>query len=558
MNQQGRFLLFIAISLLIIILWSAFFAPPPPKAKPPPPKIATRSTPAPKRPAPSPAPAPAPVAPAPRAAPEAAPPVTTQVVDTRNWTATFTSRGAGIERFVLKGKKDRRHIGKVAEGVNLAHPAKDQPVPLSTTIGPADQGFGATTRYRVGKFDPKAGILTYERTQNGLTVTKTFTWKDGSYALGLQVAVRSVTGAAATVPVKVEYSAWEAHPKTGGLFAFATRAEIHQAACYLAGSRSMDTRDYGKVEAPKTFTSAPAFAAIDEKYFLAAIAPQGGLASAPGATCTLASPKPNELVASYSRALEVPAGGSGSAQFDLFLGPKATGLLHAWGHGSDVSVYNGSIAKVGKLLIPILRAFHHVANNWGVAIILLTVLVKVITLPLSHRQMKSMDQMKAIAPKLEAIKKKYEGNTQRINEETMKLYKEHNINPIGCAVPMLVQMPIWWALYETLGASYELYNEPFIHGWINDLTVMDPYYVLPILMTVTMFGTQLLTPQATPQQGQMKAMTYGMPIFFGFLMMALPAGLVLYIFTSNVLSILQSLWYRRRYPSPAPAPAPLK
>jgi YidC/Oxa1 family membrane protein insertase len=162
--------------------------------------------------------------------------------------------------------------------------------------------------------------------------------------------------------------------------------------------------------------------------------------------------------------------------------------------------------------------------------------------------------MKALGPKMEAIKKQFDGDPQRQNVETMKLYKEHNISPIGCAVPMLVQMPIWWALYATLQNSYELYNEPFF-GWVHDLTVHDPFYVLPVLMTASMLLTQLLTPQTSPQAEQMKAMTYGMPVFFGFMMMSLPAGLVLYIFTNNLLSIGHSLWFRRRTAAARPGGA---
>jgi YidC/Oxa1 family membrane protein insertase len=173
-------------------------------------------------------------------------------------------------------------------------------------------------------------------------------------------------------------------------------------------------------------------------------------------------------------------------------------------------------------------------------------IVKGATLPLTHKQMQSMEKTKQLNPLIEKIKQKYAGDQERINAETMKLFKEQKHQPLAGCLPMLVQMPVWFALYSTLSTSFELYKEPFIHGWINDLTARDPFYILPVAMTATMMLTQVLTPQAGPPNAQMKTMMYVMPVMFGFFMLSLPAGLVLYIFTNNLLSITQSLWFRRR------------
>ncbi len=330
---------------------------------------------------------------------------------------------------------------------------------------------------------------------------------------------------------------------------FLSAKEVHEGVCYVDGERSMESRPYTAHEKPALVPEKPAaFTGIDEKYFLAALAPKE---PNPAARCQLSSEGPTKLTATLAVPMTAHDGGSRAA-FDLYLGPKQADRLQAFGHGADVAIYNGSIAKAGKLLMPILRFFHGLVGNWGIAIILLTLLVKLLTLPLANRQMDSMEKMKTLGPKMEEIKRKYEGQPEKQNAETMKLYSEHGVSPLGCAVPMLVQMPIWFALYSTLQNSYELYNEPFF-GWIHDLTTRDPFYVLPLLMIVSMVATQLLTPQTTEQKPEMKMMTYGMPLMFGFMMAAYPAGLVLYIFTNNLLSIGHSFWFRRRVAARAAA-----
>lgn len=540
MSQQVRLLLSLLISGIILMVWSSYYAPKPRPKAPPAPAAAN----APAEPAPA---APPTIAPAVPGAP-GEPPVPVEpepavepvaVEQPGYWKAVFTTKGAGLQSFVLQGDKQHKHTGGgQAEGVELAHPglAQGRPAPLSVELGGAPLGLGGDLVYR--KVSQTDRELVFERTKGPYTVRKTFRFEPNSYRLQLDVAVTRAGGALEPLPVKVLYPAFEEQPSSPGVF---SQGEVHQGACYVAGERSMETRHYGTEGKPPLVPEKPAaFAAIDEKYFLAAIAP----VKPAEARCEIAAPSATELVA----ALQVqPAveGASATASFDLFLGPKKADLLeHSFGHGAEVAVYDGSIAKAGKLLLPILRFFQGFVSNWGIAIILLTLLVKVVTFPLAHKQMVSMEKMKLLGPKMEEIKRKFEADPQRQQAETLKLYKEHDVNPVGCAVPMLVQMPIWWALYSTLQNSYDLYNEPFF-GWIHDLTARDPFYVLPVLMTVTMVLTSVLTPQTSPQAQQMKAMTYGMPVMFGFMMMSLPSGLVLYIFTNNLLSIGQSLWFRR-------------
>jgi YidC/Oxa1 family membrane protein insertase len=204
------------------------------------------------------------------------------------------------------------------------------------------------------------------------------------------------------------------------------------------------------------------------------------------------------------------------------------------------------------VLLEVMKFFYKVVppHNWGIAIILLTLAVKVVTFPLQHKSMKSMQEMQRLQPQIDEMKKKYAGDQQRQNLEQMKLFKEHGVNPMGSCLPMLIQMPVWIALYTTLQVSVELYHEPFIRGWINDLTAKDPYYILPVGMGITMFLTQYLTPSpmSNPQQ---KIMGYAMTAFFSFLMLNLPSGLTLYIFVNNILSIAQQIYLRRTLRAPA-------
>ena len=201
-----------------------------------------------------------------------------------------------------------------------------------------------------------------------------------------------------------------------------------------------------------------------------------------------------------------------------------------------------------KALLWVMKGFQKVVGNWGVAIIFLTLLVKLILFPLTHKSMKSMQEMKKLAPEIEKLKAKYGEDKEKLNMAVMQLYKEHKVNPLGGCLPMLLQMPIWLALYGTLQTSVELFQERFL--WIPDLTAKDPYYILPVAMGISSFVMQKISPQPADNR-QAKMMLYVMPIFFTYLMLKLPAGLTLYILVNNLLSIAQQQILMRRQPAAA-------
>jgi len=199
----------------------------------------------------------------------------------------------------------------------------------------------------------------------------------------------------------------------------------------------------------------------------------------------------------------------------------------------------------------LLRWFYGYTLNYGVAIILLTVLTKVVFFPLTLKSMRSMKAMQALQPQINALRSKYKSDPQRIQKETMELYREHRVNPLGGCLPMVVQIPVFYALYVALSVAVEIQNAPFVcfgrffgmDLWICDLAAQDPTYVLPILMGVSMFVQQKMTPtMGDPRQAKMMLL---MPVVFTFMFLNLPSGLVLYWTLSNVFQIAQQLYMER-------------
>ena len=198
------------------------------------------------------------------------------------------------------------------------------------------------------------------------------------------------------------------------------------------------------------------------------------------------------------------------------------------------------------LAVPILRGLqfiHKFIPNYGIAIILLTIFLRLITFPLQYKSFKSMKKMQTIQPELAKIKEKYKDEPQKMQKETMDLFKKAGANPLSGCLPLLLQMPFFFAIYRVLYSAVELVGAPF-YGWIHDLSIHDPFYVLPVLMGLAMLAQQKLTPQTTVDPTQQKIMMF-MPVIFAFIMKSLPAGLVLYIFVSTVVGVAQqALVYR--------------
>ncbi len=227
----------------------------------------------------------------------------------------------------------------------------------------------------------------------------------------------------------------------------------------------------------------------------------------------------------------------------LYVGPKLQDQLAALAEGLDLVVDYGILTVIAKPLFWALKLFHNLTGNWGWAIVLLTLVIKLAFYKLSETSYRSMARMRAVQPKLAALKERYGDDRQRMQQALMELYKKEKINPLGGCLPVLVQIPVFIALYWVLLESVELRQAPWIL-WIRDLSQKDPYYVLPILMGLTMFLSQRLNP-APPDPLQAKIMSF-LPVIFTFFFLFFPSGLVLYWVVNQSLSLLQQ-WYITRH-----------
>jgi YidC/Oxa1 family membrane protein insertase len=229
--------------------------------------------------------------------------------------------------------------------------------------------------------------------------------------------------------------------------------------------------------------------------------------------------------------------------YSIYIGPKDLDVLRDTGHFLEKSIDLGWFGFIAKPLLVVLKFFYRYTHNYGIAIIILTVLIKILFYPLTRKQMESMGQMQKLQPKMKAIREKFKDDKERLNKEVMDLYRTHKINPLGGCWPMLLQIPVFFALYKALLNSIELRHAPFMF-WIQDLSEKDPCYITPIIMGATMFLQQKMTP-AAGDPNQQKMMMF-MPLIFTFMFLNFPSGLVLYWLVNNVLTIGQQFVSQRR------------
>ena len=235
-----------------------------------------------------------------------------------------------------------------------------------------------------------------------------------------------------------------------------------------------------------------------------------------------------------------------TAAFDheylAFAGPKSLRLLESIDGSMANMIDLGWFSSIGIYILKLMKWFYSFIGNWGLSIILLTVVVRLLVLPANLMSYKSMKGMQKIQPEMKMIREKYKDDKQKLNEEMVRLMREAKANPLGGCLPMLIQFPVFIALYQVLGQSIELYQAPF-GLWIHDLSLKDPYFILPVMMGVTMFVQQKITP-STMDPAQAKVMLV-LPVVFAFFMAGLPAGLTLYIFVSALFGVFQQMVFMR-------------
>ncbi len=229
--------------------------------------------------------------------------------------------------------------------------------------------------------------------------------------------------------------------------------------------------------------------------------------------------------------------------FKAFAGPKQLSILEGIDPRLGDVIHYGIFAWIAKPLLKLLKILYGLFANWGWAIVGLTILVRIIVMPFNIYSFKSMKVMQKLQPEMQRIREKYKSDPQTMNREVMDLMKRNKANPLGGCLPMLLQLPVFIALYSVLGQSVELYRAPFTL-WISDLSVKDHFYVLPVLMGITMYIQQKITPAPNMDPAQQKVLQF-MPILFTFFMIGLPSGLTLYIFVSTLFGITQQYYFMR-------------
>jgi YidC/Oxa1 family membrane protein insertase len=289
------------------------------------------------------------------------------------------------------------------------------------------------------------------------------------------------------------------------------------------------------------------FVGLDERYFLTAIVPKKNTKILECEFRKIRKKNINILqLIARQESLIIKSGQSKTFDFGIYAGPKQLELLKQAGHFLEDAIDFGFMASISRPMQWLLIEINKIVKNFGIAIIILTFFVKLATYPFTRKSYISMQAMKNIQPEIQNLQKKYKGDKAALGRKQMELYRKHGVNPMAGCLPMLIQMPIWIALYQMLWGSVELYQQPFF-AWIDNLTSPDSYYILPIAMGVSMLLQQFLQPMPEQGNSQMKFLKWGMPIFFTFIMLNLASGLSLYVLTNSILTILQQIYINKKY-----------
>jgi YidC/Oxa1 family membrane protein insertase len=387
--------------------------------------------------------------------------------------------------------------------------------------------------------------------KDGVEVEKTYTFRRNSYVI--DVSMRVHNGGKAPLATYAYFQLTHDGKPEGqrnsvaetfgaqSFTGFAVYSEEHK-------YQKVHPADIDKGKADYVKQAKDGWLALVQHYFVSAwLAPQGMLRD-----YLLEKRQDGSYAGRLLVPVNVASGADATVDVPLYAGPQEKRRLEAAAPGLDLVVDYGWLAIIAWPLFWLLEKLHGLTGNWGVAIILLTVLIKLVFFPLSATSYRSMAKMKLITPRLTKIREMYANDRQKMNQAMMELYKTEKINPLGGCFPILVQIPVFIALYWVLLAAIELRHAPFIL-WIHDLAALDPYFVLPILMTATMVLQTRMNP-TPPDPVQAKVMQF-MPYFFSIFFFFFPAGLVLYWLVNNILSIAQQWQIQRMFNRDKPAHA---
>jgi YidC/Oxa1 family membrane protein insertase len=556
-STTRRVLLAFALWMIFMVVWGMIYKPAPPQKPAPaaPPAASQPAKPpaAPAAPGKAPAEAPKQIAAAP-AAPTAVVAAQEQIVVVENdlYRVEFSNRGGVARSWQLKKYKD--HKGRP---LDLIHPEAARQTggwPFSFALGDAAQEQLLNESLYV--VTPGAATLhapaevVFEWSDGRLHAAKRLKF-DSSYIVELETSV-TLDGQPLALAV-----AWR-----GGFGDITEYAFAEQVKVFYSEARKLNTLEHKNLGTPVEphvrlrQEGTLDYAGIEDRYFAAAFLPRGaGLALwhwKLERDVTLEGSASKEPVAEMAAGSTAP----GPLALRVYVGPKALDELGQLNPPLKDLVQFGWFGIIAEPLFYFLKWIYKYVPNYGWAIILMTLAINIALFPLKVKSWRSMQKMQKVMPEIKQIQDRYkkypmrDPRRQEMNEEVMKVYRREGINPMGGCLPMLLQMPIWIALYQMLNAAIELRHAPWL-WWIKDLSAKDPYYILPVLMGVTMYISQKMMPATSADPTQQKMMQM-MPIMFGVMFVVIPvsSGLVLYILSSNVIGMAQQ-WYLNRTAPPA-------
>ncbi|WP_447554787.1 membrane protein insertase YidC [Vreelandella sp. EE22] len=394
------------------------------------------------------------------------------------------------------------------------------------------------SEYRLGNDEQTLNIdLTAD--VNGVDVTKRLTFQRGDYAVDVSYFVANTTDN----PVSARFIGQLARDNSPDPSSGVTLGMNS----YIGAAFSTPDTRYEKIDFAdiqnRRFENREAqggWIAVIQHYFVSAWAPSQNQQNLYYVTTDA---RDRNVVAFAGPTSTIAAEGDATLSATLYMGPKVQDYLEQVAPNLRLTVDYGWLWFIANPLFWLLDKIHDLVGNWGWSIVLLTVLVKAVLFPLSAKAYKSMARMRKLGPEMQRLKEMYGDDRQKMSQEMMKFYQKEKINPLGGCLPILVQMPVFIALYWMLLESVELRHAPFIF-WIQDLSVKDPYFILPILMGVSMFVQQMLNP-TPPDPMQAKIMKM-LPIIFTFFFLWFPAGLVIYWVVNNIISVAQQYFITRR------------
>ena len=368
----------------------------------------------------------------------------------------------------------------------------------------------------------------------GVRLTKTYTFRRGQYAIEVRHDIENIGQGEVQPSVYLQLMRDGNKPEgESGMYYTYTGPAVYSSAGKF---QKLDFADIEKKKQSHVTSADNGWVSMIQHYFVSAWVPPEGVARE---NYSRAVDKNLYTVGAITPLAAIAPGAAGSLQSTLYVGPQDQRSLEKIAPGLELVVDYGWLTFIAKPLFWLLQFLHGLVGNWGWSIVLLTVLIKAAFYPLSAASYKSMAKRKEVTPRLMALREKYGDDKQKLNVAMMELYKNEKINPLGGCLPILVQIPVFIALYWVLLASAEMRNQPWIL-WVTDLATPDPWFILPLLMMATMWIQYKLNP-TPPDPVQAKVMA-AMPFIFGIMFFMFPAGLVLYWLVNNILSIAQQ-WY---------------